>query len=164
MQSTTDSQHKVDNNGNQKENTQHGWTETVIVWTRTSHSNGLSSPVVGDQSIYHRQHGNECEQTRTDSADLVTEVQQTNTKRPQDHGEVQPRQEGSLIGEEDLWLDSSGQCNSLIGGHYGKRGEGKGRHLKRLWEYMTTMEAVSINFCLFQETTKSVAGKRSEGY
>lgn len=116
---TTDSQHEVDNDSHQKENAQHGRSETVVVWTRASHSDGLGSPVVSDQSVQHGQHSNEGKQARADSADLVTEVQQTHTQGAQDHGEVQPRQEGSLVGEEHFGFHSGGQGDSLVGGHSG---------------------------------------------
>lgn len=113
----TDSQHKVDHHCNQKEDTQHGRAKSVIIWARASQPDSLSSPVIGDQCVDHGQHGNECEQTSTDSSNQVTEVQQTHTQGAQNDGEVQPGKEGSLIGEEHFWLDSGRQGDSLVGRH-----------------------------------------------
>lgn len=115
------SKNKVDDNGGQQEDTQHGGAESVIVGARATLPDGSSSPVVGDESVTHGGHGNQGEHACGDSTDLVTEVKKTNGQTAKDDGEVEPRQEGSLVSEEDLGLDSGGQSDSLTGSRLEQR-------------------------------------------
>lgn len=115
-QSRSDPQDEVDDDGNQEEEAEHGWPKAVVVGTRAPSSDGVGSPVVGDQRVDHRAHRKEREQRRGDPANLVAEVEQPNGKRAENDGEVQPREERSLVGKEHLRLDTGRQGNSLTGG------------------------------------------------
>lgn len=77
--------------------------------------------MVGDESVAHGSHGNEGEHAGRDSADPVTEVEETNSQTAKDDGEVEPRQESSLVCKEDLGLDSGGQSDSLTGSRLEQR-------------------------------------------
>lgn len=72
--------------------------------------------MVSNQGVSHGGHSNQGEHASRDSTDLVTEVEKTNGETAKDDGEVEPRKEGSLVGEEDLGLNSSGKSNSLARG------------------------------------------------
>jgi len=69
--------------------------------------------VEGDQSVDHGGHGDQGEQTSRDLTDLVTEVEETDGETAQDDGKVKPTEESTLVGEEDLGLDTSGQGDAL---------------------------------------------------
>ena len=66
-----------------------------------------------NQGVNHRAHGDNGEKGGGDATDAVTEVEQANGQTAKNDGEVQPGEEGSLVCEEDLGLDTGGQGNSL---------------------------------------------------
>ena len=61
------------------------------------------------QSVYHRRHSDECKQAGGDAADGVTEIEEADGETAEDDGEVEPGEEGTLVGEEDLGLDTGGE-------------------------------------------------------
>ena len=65
------------------------------------------------QSVDHRSHSNECEEACGDLADLVAEVEETDGETAEDDSEVEPGEEGSLVGEEDLGLDTDGEGDAF---------------------------------------------------
>jgi hypothetical protein len=111
--SSSNTEDKVDDNSGQQSNGQDSRTKAVVETALTSHADALGSPVEGDQSVDHGSHGDQGEETSRDLADLVTEVEETDGETAQDDGEVEPTEESTLVGEEDLWLDTSGQGNAL---------------------------------------------------
>lgn len=66
-----------------------------------------------DEGIYHGCHRNNGEEPGGDLAYFVAKVEEANGKTAEDDGEVEPGEEGTLIGEEDLGLDSGRECNAL---------------------------------------------------
>lgn len=58
------------------------------------------------ESIYHRGHGHNREQARRDAPHVVAKVEQANGQAAQDDGEVEVREEGALVGEEDFGFDA----------------------------------------------------------
>jgi hypothetical protein len=111
--SSSNTEDKVDNNSSQQSNSQDGRTKAVVETALTSHTDALCSPVEGDECVDHSGHGDQGEQTSRDLADLVTEVEETDCETAQDDGEVEPTEESTLVGEEDLGLDTSGQGDAL---------------------------------------------------
>ena len=55
-------------------------TKAVIIWATSTVPDCLRAPVVCDKSIQHNSYGHEAEQRRTQSANAVTEVEQTSGK------------------------------------------------------------------------------------
>lgn len=66
-----------------------------------------------DQGVDHGRHGDDGEQAGGDAADAVAEIQQTDGQAAQDDGEVEPREEGSLVGEEDFGLYAGGERDAF---------------------------------------------------
>lgn len=66
-----------------------------------------------DEGVDHGGEGDEGEETGADLADAVAEVEKANGEAAQDYGEVQPGEEGALVGEEDFGLDARGQGDAL---------------------------------------------------
>lgn len=55
-----------------------------------------------DEGIQHRAHCHEREQAGGYTAHLVAKVEQAYGQAAEDYGEVEPGEEGSFVGEEDL--------------------------------------------------------------
>ena len=106
-------QDEVDHDSGQQGNGQNSRAEAVVEAALTTTPDTLGTPVECNDRINHGGHGDDGEQGGGDAANAVTEVQQTNGQAAQDDGEVQPREKGSLVGEEDLGLDTGGQSNPL---------------------------------------------------
>lgn len=106
-------QNEVDNDGSQEGNGQNGGTKAVVKTTLASHADALCSPVVGGEGVEHSSHGDKSEETSRDLTDPVAEVEETDGETAEDDGEVQPAEEGTLVGEEDLGLDARGEGNAL---------------------------------------------------
>ena len=68
-----------------------------------------------DKCIEHRSHGDEGEQPRAYPADAVAKIEKANSQTAQDDGEVEPGEEGALVGEEDLGLDPRRKGDALAG-------------------------------------------------
>lgn len=111
--SSGDTEHKVDNDSGQQGNGQNSGTEAVIETALTSQTDALCSPVESDQGIDHSGHGNQSKEASRDLAHLVAEVEETDGETAENDGEVQPTEEGTLVGEEDLGLNASRQSNAL---------------------------------------------------
>lgn len=67
----------------------------------------------GHQRVDHGPHGDEGEEGGGDAADAVAEVEQPDGQAAQDDGEVEPGEEGALVGEEDLGLDPGGEGDAF---------------------------------------------------
>jgi hypothetical protein len=65
------------------------------------------------ERVHHGGHGDEREEAGADAADAVAEVEQADGEAAEDDGEVEPAQEGALVGEEDLGLNARRQGNAL---------------------------------------------------
>jgi len=110
---TRHSQDKIHNNGRKQGNRQHRRTQSIIEPTLSPHPNALRPPMEGEEGIQHRGHGNQSEQPGADLSDLVAEIEKADSETAEDDGEVEPGEEGALIGEEDFWLDTDGQGDAL---------------------------------------------------
>ena len=106
-------QHKIHHHSSQKRNRQHRRPEPIIEPALAPHANTLGAPMERDQRVYHGGHGDEGEQPGGNLADAVAEVEKADGQPAQDHGEVQPGEEGALVGEEDFWLDARGERDAF---------------------------------------------------
>ena len=67
--------------------------------------------------IDHASHCHDGEKPGADAGGSIgAEVQQTDREATEDDGEVEPGEEGALIGEEDLGLHSGGEGNAFARG------------------------------------------------
>lgn len=66
-----------------------------------------------NKGIYHSAHSNDSEQPSGDPTDTITKVQQTDCETAQDDGEVEPGEEGALVGKEDFGLDTGREGDAL---------------------------------------------------
>lgn len=57
-----------------------------------------------DEGVQHRAHCHECEQAGRYAAHLIAKVEQAYGQAAEDYGKVEPGEERSLIGEEDLFF------------------------------------------------------------
>lgn len=85
-----DSENEVDNNSQEKDNSQNGGTETVIETGLAPHSYRLGSPMVCYQCVDHGQHGDAGEEECRDEGDSIAKVEHANGKGAKDDGEVEP--------------------------------------------------------------------------
>ena len=108
-----DPQHKVDDDGAEQGNGQDGGSEAVVEAALAALADALGAPVEGHQCVGHGGHGNEGEEAGGDLANLVAKVEQADGEAAEDDGEVEPGEEGSLVGEEDLGLDAGGEGDAL---------------------------------------------------
>lgn len=83
-------QDKVDNDGQQEDNGQESWTESVVKSGLPPHSYRLGSPVVCDQGVDHGQHGHAGEEKGGDEGHSVAKVEHANGQGAKDDGEVEP--------------------------------------------------------------------------
>ena len=67
----------------------------------------------GHQRVDHGAHGHQRKQTSGDTTDGVAKVEEADGKTAEDHGEVEPGEEGALVGEEDFGLNAGGERNAL---------------------------------------------------
>ena len=67
----------------------------------------------GDEGVEHGAHGDEGEEAGGDLANAVAEVEEADGEAAEDDGEVEPGEEGALIGEEDFWFDAGGEGDSF---------------------------------------------------
>ena len=69
------------------------------------------------ERVEHAPHGDDGEETRADAGGGVgAEVEQADGEAAEDDGEVEPGEEGALVGEEDLGLDAGGEGDALARG------------------------------------------------
>jgi hypothetical protein len=106
-------QHEVHDHGRKQGNREDRGAKAIVKAALATLPYALSAPVEGDEGVGHSGHGNEGEEAGGDLADLVAKVQQADGEAAQDDGEVQPREEGALVGEEDLGLDARGECDAF---------------------------------------------------
>ena len=67
-----------------------------------------------DQRIDHAAHRDECEEPGADAGRGVgAKVEQTDGEAAENDGEVEPGEEGALVGEEDFGLDARGQGDAF---------------------------------------------------
>lgn len=111
-----DSEDEVNNDGRQQGEGQDCGTETVIDAALAAFADTGCAPVEGTEGVDHGRHGDDGKETGGDTTDAVTEVQETDGQTAQDDGEVEPGEEGPLVGEEDLGFDSGGQGDALAFG------------------------------------------------
>ena len=79
--------------------------------------------MICEKRIDHRHHGHEGKQPGGDAAHAVAKVEQADGQPAEDDGEVEPGEEGALVGEEDFGLDAGGEEDAFACGG-GKRGLG----------------------------------------
>jgi len=72
--------------------------------------------VESDESVDHGGQGDEREEAGADLADAVAEVEQADGQAAEDDGEVEPGEEGALVGEEDFGLDAGGEGDAFAWG------------------------------------------------
>lgn len=68
------------------------------------------------ERINHRSHRNGCEEEGRDEGWAVPEVQHSDGEGAEDYAEVQPGEEGALVGEEDFGLDARGEGDAFAWG------------------------------------------------
>jgi len=95
-------QHEIDNDGCEQEEAEYGRAEAVIVRAGATLADGRCSPVVGDECVRHGAHSDECEECGRIPTNAVAKVEETYSKAANNDGEIQPREEGALIGEKDF--------------------------------------------------------------
>lgn len=112
-----DAQDKINNDGGQQGEGEDAGAVAIVEAALAALADALGAPVEGDEGVDHGAHGDGGEEGGRDAADGVAEVEQADRQAAQDDGEVEPRQEGALVGEEDLWLDPrrQGDAFSCIG-------------------------------------------------
>ena len=108
-----DAEDEVDDDGEEEDDGEDGGAEAVVEAGLAPHAYGFRAPVVGEEGVDHGEHGDAGEEEGGDEGGPVAEVQHADGQRPQDHREVQPRQERPLVGEEDLGLDARRQGDPL---------------------------------------------------
>ena len=106
-------QHKVDNNRQQQRNRQNSRAKAIVEAALSAHADALRAPVESDEGVDHRRQRDEREETRADLADAVAEVEQADGQAAEDDGEVEPGEEGALVGEEDFGLDAGGEGDAF---------------------------------------------------
>ena len=74
---TRDPQDEIDDDGDQQQDGQDGGTKAIVEASLTPLPNALGSPMIGDERVDHRGHGDEGEETGADAADAVAKVEKT---------------------------------------------------------------------------------------
>lgn len=103
-----DPKHKIHNNSRKQRNRQHCRAQPIIKAALAPHSDRLSPPMKREQRVDHRRHGHDREASSRDAADAIAEVEEPDCQSAEYDGEVQPREEGALVREEDFRLDTRG--------------------------------------------------------
>lgn len=65
------------------------------------------------QCVDHSHHSDDGKQTSADLPNLVAEVEKADGEAAEDDGEVEPGEEGALVGEEDFGFDAGGEGDAL---------------------------------------------------
>lgn len=65
------------------------------------------------QRINHCRNSHQRKETGADLADAVAKVEQADGEAAEDDGEVEPGEEGALVGEEDFGFDASGEGDAF---------------------------------------------------
>ena len=67
--------------------------------------------------VDHAPHRYDCEETGADAGGGVgAKIEQTDGETAEDDGEVEPGEEGALVGDEDLGLDAGGEGDAFARG------------------------------------------------
>jgi len=123
-------QHKINNHRQQKNDGQKRRAKAIIEPSLSPQPNGLRPPVIRVQSVDHGSHGHGSKEESGDKGWSVAEVQHADGEGAEDHGEVEPGEEGSLVGEEDFGFDARGEGDALAWSGLEKRSarhcEGRG--------------------------------------
>lgn len=85
--------------------------------------------MVGPQRVEQGEDGHACEEEGGDLGGAVAEVEHAHGQGADDDGEVQPREEGALVGEVDFGLDAGGEGDALawrVVGRWSVTGLGRG--------------------------------------
>ena len=76
--------------------------------------------MVDEKGVQHDRDGNQAKKSSTHTTDAVTKVEQTRSESREGHSEAEPRKDwsaikhtGTLVGEEDLGLDTHGERDTL---------------------------------------------------
>lgn len=72
--------------------------------------------MVRHKRIQHRRHRHNRKQRSGYATDAVAKVQKTDGEAAEDDGEVEPGEEGALVGEEDFGLDAGGEGDAFACG------------------------------------------------
>jgi hypothetical protein len=65
------------------------------------------------ERVDHGAHGDQGKEAGGDAANGVAEVEKADGEPAEDDGEVEPGEEGALVGEEDFWFDAGGEGDAL---------------------------------------------------
>jgi hypothetical protein len=65
------------------------------------------------QGIYHGSHSHDPEEEIGNKCRPITEIQHANCESTKDDSEIEPREKGSLVGEENFRLDAGGEGDLL---------------------------------------------------
>ena len=106
-------ENEVDNHGPQQRERQDRRSVTVVEARLPAAPDARGAPVEGEEGVEHGTHGDEREDTRADLPDPVAKVEQSNGEATENDGEVEPAEEGALVGEEDLGFHTRGQGDPL---------------------------------------------------
>jgi hypothetical protein len=79
------------------------------------------------QRVRHSHHSDDGEESGANLADLVAKVEEPDGQAAKDDGEVEPREEGALVGEENFGFDARGEGDALAWGWRVRRVLGYGR-------------------------------------
>ena len=113
-----DPQHKVHHHRQQQHDGQERRAEPVVEAGLAPDPYALGPPVVRHEGVYHGRHGDAREEEGGDEGGPVAKVQHADGERAEDDGEVEPREEGALVGEEDLGLDAGGEGDAFAWGAF----------------------------------------------
>lgn len=69
--------------------------------------------MISDQSVDHGGHGDGGKQAGADATDAIAEVEEADGQAAEDDGEVEPREEGPLVGEEDFGFHARGEGDAF---------------------------------------------------
>jgi hypothetical protein len=109
-------QYEIHHHRTKQRNRQHRRAQPIIEPALPPHPYAPCAPMERKQRIRHRGHGNERKQPCANLSNLVAEVEQADGEPAEDDGEVEPREEGALVGEEDFGLDAGGERDALACG------------------------------------------------
>lgn len=109
-------QAKVDHHRDQQQQRQHRRPDAVVEPGLAALANRFRAPVVCPQRVEQGEHGHGGEEEGGDLGGLVAEVEHAHGQGADDDGEVQPREEGALVGEVDFGFDAGREGDALAWG------------------------------------------------
>ena len=108
-----DPEDKVDNNCQQEHDGQDGRTKSIIEASLAPQPDGLGAPMVRYQRIEKGEDRYSSEEEGRDEGGAIAKVEHAQGQGPKHDGEVEPREECTLIGKENLGFNASGKSNTL---------------------------------------------------